>query len=199
MAEGLNTKTGDDAQDTVLSLKSDKWGFLGPTFKTQIPAKAVGNDLFLIDKGDWEATLSPVFERLNAEMFSGKRENREYRAITSGYMAMSSAEKKGFHGLMQAFSAAKNPAELSSYPETVGNDPHRNPHLSRLEAFVDAFNGPAQSVLVDRAQLQGLANAARAALEYATEQNVTDSARDYYDSYKAQKHISYHNGLIKAL
>ena len=181
----------------ILTVESDHWGFLGPTFRTKIPATALGDDLYKIKKTDWDATIGPIFDRMNEEVHDrNKIDNKTYRAISEGYMAMEGGQQRVMHLLLQSFAAAANPADIAHYPGT----PDTNPWLARIQSFVDAYNGPEQAVLVSGAQLQGLAHIARRAFEYVRENNdVNDAARTFYRDYAQREGVYCSSGLIRAL
>lgn len=196
MAESVE-KAFNEGTKTVLSLKSDQWGIFGPTFKIKIPVTDLGDGMYKIAKDDWDATIGPIFDRMRDNILEkSKLDADKYRAISNGYLAMTSEQTQEFHLLMPAFSAAENPDRLNNYPGTV----ETNKYLALFTNFVEAFNGPEQSVLVSRTQLQGLANAARGAMEYAEEgANVADSAKEFYDDYEDKAKAHYSGGLINAL
>ena len=110
---------------------------------------------------------------------------------------MSGAQTQAYHSLVQAFSAAADPSELGTYKGT----PETNLFLARLTRFVEALNGPEQAVLVNMTQLQGLANAARGAMEYAHEgKGVPREAINFFNAYDEEReNVRYSNGLINTL
>lgn len=186
----------------TLTVKSGGWTFLGPRFKVKIPATPTEDGLYKIKKADWDKTIGPVFERLNADLLLDPKKgdnhaSREYVSASHGYLAMDDIQTAAFHRLMTCFGAAADSSRLQYFP---GNA-ETNPVLARIKDFIYALYTD-QTVLVSKTQLEGLANAARRSIEHAQEEkDVTNTAKQFYQDYlKTNKdRVHYSPGLINSL
>lgn len=182
----MGATAADQVQD--ITLKSSG-GFLGSSLRVTLRAAALGPDEFAIDRGEWDKTLGPVFERISAGIHGNNRTEVSEKtpiAAQNGYTEMTSEQHAGLHRLLQAFATAEDP----HYTDKMGGA-----YAERLQRFAAAYKDGL--VIADRDQLEGLTTIARAATEFAR----TDDKYNHVDPFWKQTveenpQMRYRHGLL---